>query len=132
VSATSSATGNGYVNNKDNIIGEINGAYAYLNSGSFGNKAEITATLPNTQIRGKLYLQCHTPSANGANLKVYIYKNGAWQSNPVLNTNLYTPNNPATINCGYVSNIQKVSIVAYHEYNGYPSYIYVDSVWVGG
>jgi hypothetical protein len=34
------------------------------------------------------------------------------------------------VNCGYVTNIDKVSIVAYHEYSGYPSYIYVDAVWL--
>jgi hypothetical protein len=129
VSATSSYTGNGYVNNKDNILGAADANYAYLSSGSYGNKAEITATLSNTAISGTLYFRCYTPTSNGANLKIYVCNTaGVWTL--VKETNLYPANTPMTVNCGYVSNIVKVSVVAYHEYNGYPSYIYADAVWV--
>jgi hypothetical protein len=131
LSATSSYTGNGYVNDKDHILGSADGQYAYLNSGSYGNKAEITATMSNTPVSGELYVRCYTPTNTGANFKVYVCNQyGVWTN--VVNTNLYPANTPMTYNCGYVSNIVKVSIVAYHEYyiNGvyYPSYIYVDAV----
>ncbi|MDR2203404.1 MAG: hypothetical protein LBE76_03725 [Nitrososphaerota archaeon] len=129
LNATSSYTGNGYVNNKDNILRTPDGNYAYLNSGSYGNKAEITATLSDAPISGTLYLRCYTPSANGANLKVYVCNQyGVWTQ--VVNTNLYPANDVMNVNCGYVGNIVKTSIVAYHEYNGYPSYIYVDATWM--
>ncbi|MDR2203021.1 MAG: hypothetical protein LBE76_01700 [Nitrososphaerota archaeon] len=46
-SATPSQTGNGYVNNPNNILGAPDASYTYLNSGSYGNKAEITAKISN-------------------------------------------------------------------------------------
>ncbi|MDR2203121.1 MAG: hypothetical protein LBE76_02235 [Nitrososphaerota archaeon] len=129
VSTTPSFIGNGYVNNKDNILGAPDGSYAYLNSGSYGNKAEISATLSHMPISGQVYLRCYTPSNSGANLKVYVCDQyGVWTQ--VVNTNLYPANSVMNINCGYRSNIVRVSIVAYHEYSGYPSYVYADAVWI--
>jgi len=133
VSVVPSKTGDGYYTNENNVLGAIDGNYAYLNSGSYGNKAELTVTLSNTPVTGQLYLQCYTPTSTGANLKVYVcHSGGVWNPNPVVNTNLYPPNNPTAINCGYAIDIVAVSIVAYHQYyiNGvyYPSYIYVDAV----
>lgn len=119
--------GGAYVNNEGDVLGSADGYYATLYSGSHLNKAEVTATMSNTPVSGQLYVRCYTPSGNGANFKVYVCNQyGVWTS--VVNTNLYPPNNPTTYNCGYVSNIVKVSIVAYHEYSGYPSTIYVDAI----
>jgi hypothetical protein len=134
LSATKSSTGDGDVYDKDNIVGAPDGSYAYLKSGSYLNKAEITATLSNTPISGQLYLRCYTPTGNGANLKVYVCNTAGVWSSAIVNTNLYPPNSVMDVNCGYVTNIVKVSIVAYHEFyiNGvyYPSHIYADAVWV--
>ena len=128
VSATALCTGNGYINNKDNVIGTADLQYAYLNSGNFGNKADLNAIM-NKTVSGQLYVRCYTPSANGANLKIYVCNTaGTWTT--VKNTNLYPANTPMSVDCGYVNNIVKVSIVAYHEYSGYPSYIYVDAVCI--
>jgi len=133
LSAIKSSTGNGYVDYEGNIVGAPDKNYAYLNSGSYLNKAEITATLSNIPISGQLYLRCYTPTSSGANLKVYVCNTaGVWTQ--VKNTNLYPANSVMNVNCGYVTNIVKVSVVAYHEFylNGvyYPSYIYADAVWV--
>lgn len=123
--------GGAYYSNEGNILGTANGQYATLYSGSFGNKAEITVTMSNTPISGQLYVRCYTPTNTGANFKVYVCNQyGVWNPNPVVNTNLYPPGTPMTYDCGYVNNIVKVSIVAYHEYNGCPSYINVDAVCV--
>jgi hypothetical protein len=133
LSATKSSTGDGDVLNVGNIVGAPDTSYAYLKSGSYLNKAEITATMSSTPISGTLYLKCYTPSANGANLKVYVCNTaGVWTR--VVNTNLYPANTVMDVNCGYVTNIVQVSVVAYHEFyiNGvyYPSNIYADAVWV--
>jgi hypothetical protein len=129
VSATSSQTGNGYVNYPNNILRAPDASYTYLSSGSYGNKAEITANFPMVSISGQLYVRCYTYSGSGANLKVYVGDQyGGWTQ--VVNTNFYPPNLVINVNCGYVSDIDKVSIVVFHEYNGYPSNIYVDAVWV--
>ena len=80
-------------------------------------------------MNGRLCIRCYTPSANGANFKVYVCTpSGVWTQ--VVNTNLYPPNSPTTFDCGYVVNVHKVSIVDYHEYSGHPSYIYVDAVCI--
>jgi len=133
LSATSSHTGNGDVIDKDNILYAPNGIYAYLKSGDYGYKAEITATFSNTPISGTLCLQCYTPSATGANLRVFVVNQyGVWTE--LQQHNLYPPNQVTVYNYGYVYNIVGVSVVAYHQFyiNGvyYPSYIYADAVWV--
>ncbi|MDR0461036.1 MAG: hypothetical protein LBH62_06365 [Nitrososphaerota archaeon] len=62
-------------------------------------------------------------------MKIYVCNTaGTWTQ--VKNTNLYLPGLPMNVNCGSVYNVVKVSIAVYHEYNGYPSYIYIDSVGI--
>jgi hypothetical protein len=133
VSVTASWTGDGVVNYKENILYAPNGLCVYMYSGSYKNKAEITATLNNAPVSGQLYLKCSTPTATGANLKVYVCNtNGVWSL--AKEKNVYPQNTVIDVDCGYVANVVKVSIVAYHEFyiNGvyYPSYLAPDAVWV--
>jgi hypothetical protein len=98
-------------------------------SGSYKNKAEVTATLNNAPVSGQLYLRCHTTTANGANLKVYVCDTtGTWSLAKAKH--LYPANTVMDVDCGYVANVVKVSIVAYHEFDGNPSYLAPDAVWV--
>ena len=109
--------GSAYVNNKDNVVGAAtNGKFAELYSGSYTNKAVITAQMSKSSVSGDLYVVCKTPSSNGANTIVSVGNQyGAWTQ--VKQTNLYPPNTVIWLYCGYVTDIDKVAVTAYHQYN---------------
>ncbi|MCL2477375.1 hypothetical protein [Candidatus Bathycorpusculum sp.] len=122
--------GGGYVSNAGNVLEKkIDLKYANLYSGSYTNGATLIVKMANTPVSGYLRLYGYSPSANGGVLRVFVTNTaGVWTE--VLHTNLYTPNGAGFIDCGYVTSIVNVAIIAYHEYSGYPSYINVDAVFI--
>jgi hypothetical protein len=122
--ATVASTGNGYVSDKDAIqwMG-VNGSFARLNSGSLGNKAVLNVRMVNkynqyASLSGNVQLRGYSGSSLGNHLIVYSSNDNVnWVK--ILDTNVYTngPSGEFNIDCGYVSNVQWLSIVVYNDYN---------------
>jgi hypothetical protein len=132
VITSTTAGGGGAVNSPNEVKGDIvNECYAHLYSGSpYNHGAMIQMTLSDTPISGQLYFFGYSPSANGGVIKVHVGNSaGVWTE--IKYTNLYTPySDPVFFNCGYVTNIDKVAVVAFYPQNGYASNVYIDAVFV--